>query len=88
MFSAKFLALGAVVAGTLALLPAVALFTVGPLAERRMCRPVCAFYDFATGVFGVHAGNVGLGLLFVAIGVTLIVVGVRRWPRKQRSNAV
>ena len=63
MFSAKFISIGSIVAGILALLPAVGLVTVGPIGQRGMCRPLCAFYDFATGVFGVQAANVGLGLL-------------------------
>ena len=88
MFSAKFIAIGSIVAGVLALLPAVALVTVGPLGQRRMCRPLCAFYDFATGVLGVQAANIGLGLLFLAVAIALIVVGIRRWPRGRREHAV
>lgn len=88
MFSVKFLAIGLIVAGVLALLQTVVLFTVGPQAGSRMCRPICAFYDFATGIFGIAVANAGLGLVFLATATALVVVGIRRWPRERKPNAV
>ena len=88
MFSAKFIGVGFIVAGLLALVPALAMFTVGPLGQRRMCRPLCAVYDFAASAFSVTTANVASGLIWIAVAATMVAVGIRTWQRGKGRNAV
>ena len=88
MFSANFLRASFIAAGALLLLPAVAAFLGSGPEQQGACRRLCWLYELTANFGGTSAANVFIGILWLALAIAFVVVGIRIGSPKRNQDAV